>query len=203
MFDEFMKDIVTLKKQNGVVRGGIKAMVDSRIHIDLRLNPNLPPIESGDTLVHKQSNGVTEEYQILDPCYYDDDVVGKHYQCKVKKLSAIKYQQAKNIFNIKSHQTNIASDNATINAIQNNGIDISQAKALIEAVRQSIGADMSPENAENVTECLDVLEEQLAHSAPKKSVINTLLSGIKAIKGTAEFGAAVVALVQYIQQFMH
>jgi len=199
MFDEFMKDIVTLNKQNGIVMKNIKAMVGSRIQMDLRLNPKMPPIESGDMIIHEQSNGVTEKYQVLDPCYYDDDVIGKHYQCKVRKLSAIDRQPSKNVFNINSNQVNIASDNATIHAIQNNGLDMSQVKSLIEAVRKSIGTEMSAEHVETITESLEVLEEQLAQPTPKKSVIKNLLTGIKAISGTAEFGAAVVALVQYVQ----
>ena len=88
MFDKFMKDLVTLRKQNSVTYEGIIAMVGSReIHIDLNRNINLPPIESGDILEHNQSNGTTELYQVLDPCYYDDVIFGKHYQCKVIKLS--------------------------------------------------------------------------------------------------------------------
>ena len=88
MFDEVMKDVITLRKRSGLACDGIIAMVDSReIHIDLNRNANLPPIESGDILEHNQSNGISEQYQVLDPCYYDDAVFGKHYQCKVRKLS--------------------------------------------------------------------------------------------------------------------
>ena len=87
MFDEVMKDVITLLKQNGVAYEGIIAMVDSQeIHIQLNRNANLPPIERGDMFQYNQSNGITEQYQVLDPCYYDDDVFGKHYQCKVIKF---------------------------------------------------------------------------------------------------------------------
>ena len=37
---------------------------------------------------------------------------------------------------------------------------------------------------------------------PKKSFIKTALAGIKAVKGTAEFAAAVAALIQFIQAVM-
>ena len=90
MFNKFMKDVITLRKQNNVAYEGITAMVDSHeIHIDLNRNVNLPPIESGDILEHNQSNGIAVQYQVLDSCYYDDVVFGKHYQCKVRKLSVI------------------------------------------------------------------------------------------------------------------
>ena len=88
MFDEFMKDVIILRKRSGEACEGIIGMVNSRkIHIDINRNGNLPPIEAGDILEHNQSNGITEQYQVLDPCYYDDAIFGKHYQCDVRKLS--------------------------------------------------------------------------------------------------------------------
>ena len=205
MLNALHSHIVTLHKTNGIICEGIKANVQSeRIFVQLNGNKELPPIEAGDIIEHKQSNGVTEQYRVFDPCYYDTQLgkgvgIGKHYQCKVQKQSTIEQHQTKSVFNINSNQVNIASDYATINAVQNNGLDMSQVKTLIKAVRQSIGTEMSEDNIESITESLDVLEEQLARPTPKRSVVKSLLTGIKAIAGTAEFGAAVTALVQYVQ----
>jgi len=60
------------------------------IYIDVKNNKNMPPIEAGDIIEHKQSNDVVELYEVLDPRYFDDEIdFGKHYQCAVRKLSAI------------------------------------------------------------------------------------------------------------------
>jgi len=58
---------------------------------------------------------------------------------------------------------------------------------------------MAADDVEEVYENLEVLEEQLSKQAPKKTVIKTLLATLKGIMGTAEFGAAVVTLAQFIE----
>jgi len=200
MFDKLMTDTVTLKKRNGLICEGIKAMVGyEAIHIDLCNNPNLPPIESGDIILHNQSNGVAEKYQVLDPCYYDCDFAGKHYQCKVKKLLSNEQSQTKSVFCINSNQVNIANDNATIYATQSDGVDILQVKSLIESVKQSIGAEMLADDVESIVESLNALEEQLSQPVPSKAVVKGLLTAIKTTIGTAKFGAAVATLIQYVQ----
>jgi len=61
VFNKIIKDLIVLRKQNGLVCEGIIAIVDSHeIHIDLKHNLNLLPIESGDIIEHIQSNGIIE-----------------------------------------------------------------------------------------------------------------------------------------------
>jgi len=193
--------VVTLYKKNGETCIGIKAHVQlTKVFIEVKGNVKFPPIEAGDIIEHKQSNGITEQYEVLDPCYYDvPGTFGKHYQCRVRKLSAIERQQTQMIFNISANQANVATDNANINATQNNNVDIEQAKKLIEAVRCVIPANISQDDKNVITDSLEAVEEQLSKPVPKKSVMTTLLTGFKAAVGAAEFGAAVATLIQFIQ----
>jgi hypothetical protein len=57
----------------------------------------------------------------------------------------------------------------------------------------------SREDSEVAVETLEVIENELAQPKPRKGFLRTALAGLQTIKGTAEFGAAVVALVQFIQ----
>ena len=124
-------DIVTICKQNGEKTEGIKADVfPNGIIIDVAPNQGMPVIETGDIIEHKQSNGVLEQYEVIDPSYYDDAVFGQHYQCKVEKLSAKRRPSTPNIYNINATQANIASDNATITARQT--INIKQSSDIEE-----------------------------------------------------------------------
>lgn len=101
---------------------------------------------------------------------------------------------------VNNGQVNLATDNATINAIQNNGIDIQQLKILLDAVRRETISKLSQDDAEAAEECLEVIETELTQpKPPRKSLLKTALTGLRAIKGTAEFGAAVSVLVQFIQ----
>lgn len=99
---------------------------------------------------------------------------------------------------VSNGQVNIANDNATITAINNVGVDLTQLDTLINNVR-SAANDIVGEDAETLSESLEVIEEEAKSDKPKKSLIKTAITGIKAIKGTVEFAAAVTALIQFVQ----
>jgi F0F1-type ATP synthase epsilon subunit len=103
---------------------------------------------------------------------------------------------------VNNGQVNLASDNATINANQFNEIDVKKLETLIEAIKKEISADISDSDAEKLNDSIEVIENELTQSKPKKSLLNTALAGLQSIKGTAEFGAAVVALVQFIKSII-
>ena len=51
---------------------------------------------------------------------------------------------------------------------------------------------------ETASESLEVIEAEIVSEKPKKSMIKTAIASLQAIKGVAEFGAAVSALIQFI-----
>ena len=51
---------------------------------------------------------------------------------------------------------------------------------------------------ETASESLEVIEAEIVSEKPKKSMIKTAITSLRAIKGAAEFGAAVSALIQFI-----
>lgn len=102
---------------------------------------------------------------------------------------------------VNNGQVNIANDNASITATNNIGVDLTHLETLLQNVR-STASDIDGEDAEILTDSLEVIEEQIKSENPKKSFIKTALAGIKAVKGTAEFAAAVAALIQFIQAVM-
>ena len=70
---------------------------------------------------------------------------------------------------------------------------------MLEAVRKELASGLSQEDSEVAVENLEVIESELAQPKPRKGFLRTALAGLQTIKGTAEFGAAVVALVQFVQ----
>ena len=50
-----------------------------------------------------------------------------------------------------------------------------------------------------MTDSLEVIEELAKPDKPKRSFVKTAITTLKAIKGTAEFAAAVTALITFIQ----
>jgi hypothetical protein len=108
-------------------------------------------------------------------------------------------EQIKYSITVNNGQVNLASDNATIHATQNNGIDVQQVKLFTDAVRSEVTSCLTDEEIETVNDNLDIIESEAVKSGPRKGFLKTALIGLQAIKGTAEFGAAVIALVQFIQ----
>jgi len=196
----FNNDEVTIIKSNGSKADGIMACIQpDLIVIDVEGNKNFPPIEAGDIISHAQSNGITEQYKVLDPCYYDD--VGsfdKHYQCSVKKLSAIERQKTQNIFNINANQANIATDNATTNSVQKNGLDFSNLILLIELIKKTIPKDINSDDLEILNDSLETFEAELKNDKPKKGLIRTAFNGLNAIKWSGEFGILIAKLLELV-----
>lgn len=99
---------------------------------------------------------------------------------------------------VQNGQVNVANDNATIMATSNIGIDPTKLEELVQAVR--INADgLSSDDVEMLEDNLEVIENEAKSDKPRKGFLKTAISGLKMIKGTAEFAAAVAALIQFIQ----
>ena len=94
-------------------------------------------------------------------------------------------------------QVNVANDNATITAINNSGIDGATLASLIQNVRAT-AQELSPDDAEIVSDSLETIETEALSEHPKKGLLRTAIAGIKAIKGPIEFVAAVTTLAQFL-----
>ena len=103
------------------------------------------------------------------------------------------------IYNVTVHdgQAIIATDNASVYATSQVGANSDELTALIEAVR-ALTDSLSPEDKESVSESLEVIESEVVSGKPRKSMIKTAISCLKAIKGTAELGAAIATLIQFV-----
>jgi len=102
---------------------------------------------------------------------------------------------------IQNGQVNIANDNSTITATNTVGIDATQLAELLQAVRITANG-LSHEEAEILESNLEVIQEEIKTGKPRKSYLVTAVSGLKILKGTAEFAAAVAALIQFVQPLL-
>ena len=101
--------------------------------------------------------------------------------------------------NLGNTQLNVATDGSIINSTQNND-SIHELDKLIGNLRNTL-KDMAEENQEIINDCIEVIET-LKDEKPKKGIIRMALATLKGIAGTAEFVAAVTAIVQYVQSCM-
>lgn len=75
----------------------------------------------------------------------------------------------KNItYNVHWGQLNIASDNAIINATQNNGISAKELDSIIKGIMDNL-SDLKEEDAEEIKDIVDMAKEELSKPEPKTS----------------------------------
>ena len=130
-------------------------------------------------------------------------VLIRHVERYLTKIGIDMGLDDKVIYNVtvQSGQAIIATDNATVTATNQVGVDIGELKKLIADV-QSAANTLTSEEKETVSECLEVIESEVAAEKPKKGMLKTAMGTLSAIKGATEFGAAVAALVQFATVFI-
>ncbi len=101
-------------------------------------------------------------------------------------------------YNIHGQQVNIANDNASINAVQNNyGIDTDQLKDLINSLREAIKPDLSLEDVKDVNECIDVIEDELTSAQPNEDRVKDKFKILSRIDAGAKFASACCSLLTF------
>ena len=78
------------------------------------------------------------------------------------------------IVNISGGQVNIAKDNATINAIQNNGLDGNEFETIIQAIKDNLSG-LKKEDGDEILDVLEQVKEEIDKEKPKKSRLQNCL----------------------------
>ncbi|WP_180897254.1 hypothetical protein [Martelella soudanensis] len=182
MLRDFNKDRVTLVKSSGKVeKDEIPALVtgDQVFTADKTL-----PIETGDHFLRKLPSGLVEDYEVVDPKFYN---LGQdsHFQIDVRKTGAPK-QQATVIQGITNNFSG-SNSRVNINSIDNS-INISNdipSEALFNFVNQvrPVVSQLPPSSQETINAQLTSIEEEA--KKPKSSKISILVA-LQSIKTVAE-----------------
>jgi len=130
-------------------------------------------------------------------------VLIRHIENYVTKIGIDMGLDDKVVYNItlKDGQLNIANDNAVINATNNvTQFDADKLTALIADIRKhSDDCNLSKDAKESMESSLAVITDEANNANPRKQHLKLAIGALQAIKGSAEFGAAVVALYQFLQ----
>jgi len=97
-----------------------------------------------------------------------------------------------------TNTTNVQLQQGIHNELSISNPNISELEQLIENLLKTTNDSFLAEEIESIHDNVEVIREELSKSAPKKGFIKTALSGLKAIKGSAEFVAAVAAIAQFV-----
>ena len=128
-------------------------------------------------------------------------VLIRHVEGYLTKVGIDMGIDEKNTYNVtvQNGQAIIANDNSTVNSTAYFGMNADELRKMISDVREAANSLESTEDKETTAESLEVIETEVVAEKPKKSMIKTAIAGLKAIKGTAEFGSAVAVLIQFIE----
>lgn len=85
---------------------------------------------------------------------------------------------------------------STINC---NTMNESKLNRIIEDIKKYSEESLSAEDQRKVKESIAFIEEEIKKSRPNKTVMQSVLSGLRAIKGSVQFAAAVTSLIKFLQ----
>lgn len=130
-------------------------------------------------------------------------VLIRHIETYLTKVGIDMGLDEKGVYNVtvNSGQAIIATDNANVTASNSVSVDLDELQKLILAV-QKTSAELQPEEQEIISDSLEAIDAEVKAEKPKKGLIKTAITSLKAIKGTTEFAAAIAALIQFITQFV-
>ncbi len=113
----------------------------------------------------------------------------------------------KNItYTISGGQINIAQDNSTINATQNNGVSTNELDNIIKGIVENLSS-LKKEKADELIDVVNMAKEELEKPKPKVSRLRncvTLISPMVTIaNGIPTLANNLQKLVEYISFFIH
>lgn len=104
-----------------------------------------------------------------------------------------------NIGSVHNLQMNQATGNSTINATQNNGIDESALNQLLDAILDAANTEIDDdETIEDVRDNVEIVRVQMESGEPKRGILKSALGFLKGINGGAQFTAAVVQIIEFV-----
>lgn len=132
-------------------------------------------------------------------------VLIRHIDRYLTKIGIEMGVDERNTYNItvENGQVNIANDNSSLVAHNTVASTQEELVKLIQDIKVLLEQQgLSEEDTDTLNCSLDVISEEMKEEKPRASFLKTAVNGIKMIKGTAEFGAAIVALIQFVQPFI-
>lgn len=103
-------------------------------------------------------------------------------------------------------QVNIAHDNSSISATQNNGINVNELNSLITDIMGNLSG-LSEENETIIKDSLEMIRDELSKSEPKKSIlsggIRLLAPMVSIANGIPTLAENLQKLIGFVAQFIH
>ena len=139
---------------------------------------------------------------------FNDRVVLVLIQSIEGYLTKIGYEMGmdeKMYWNVSGGQVNVASDNATINATQNNGIQLDELDRIVKAIMDNVPS-VNKEDAETIVDSVSMIKDELLKPEPKRTIISNgiklLAPMIPIVDGIPTLTTNIQNLIDFASQFL-
>ncbi len=167
------------------------------------------PLYQVKNIVQKMEKDNTEalDDEIRGVCYslenatqylVEADSIKMYINCNFEGDTDMKDQINKSITTVNGDR----NTTSTVQSNKNSDIDFNELEGLLEALMKEVPAGTSDETKKQVEEVTEAIENELKKEKPGKFTIKTLLSGLNGLVRTAEFGAAIVAIAQFVDKII-
>lgn len=153
--------------------------------------------------IYKRDPKVLDDFLHIDIEQYIElmptDIQEEHNIQRERKLRDM---DKRNItVNISGGQINIAKDNATINAIQNNGIDGNELETIIQTIKENLFG-LKKDDVDGILDVLEQIKEEMDKSEPKKSRLQNCIKIIAPMITIANGIPVLATNLQKLQDFI-
>ena len=139
---------------------------------------------------------------------FNDRVVLVLIQSIEGHLTKIGYEMGmdeKMYWNVSGGQVNVASNNATINATQNNGIQSDELDKTVKAIINNVPL-VNNEDAETIVDSVNMIKDELLKPEPKRIIISNgiklLAPMISIVNGIPTLAVSIKKLIDYATEFL-
>lgn len=109
-------------------------------------------------------------------------------------------------FIISGGQVNIANGNGVVNATQNNERTVSELDIIIKGINDNISG-LSKENAEAITDSVEIIQEELVKAEPRvsrlRNCITLIAPMITVANGIPTLASNLQKLIDFVKQYIH
>lgn len=102
------------------------------------------------------------------------------------------------VWNVSGGQVNIASGNATINATQNNGVNVAELENIIKSIMDNVSG-LGKDEADTIIDSVEMIKEEILKPEPKGRIIS---NGIKLLAPMISIANGIPVLAENIQKFI-
>lgn len=154
--------------------------------------------------LYKKKPGVLENFLHINIEHYLDlmppDIEKECKKIKERKPNIMDKKDNITI-NINGEQINIAKDNSTVNAVQNNGANRTELEEIVKGITENI-TTLNKEDAENILDMVEMVKEEILRPEPKISRLKNCLSLIAPMFTIANGIPALYENLQGLQGFI-